>query len=164
MPQLQNCEKRDWPGSYWHDSTRRESIDYEYALLRARFSKHNRLERGYEVARHFAKNIAARRRNEDETLESLFREHSERWKKDTRHLSSTTKMTSHPSYLRIIGLSTQSHGHGLERLLLQELQSEPDHWFAALTAITGEDPVQPQHDFDEAVNAWLEWGRKKGII
>jgi hypothetical protein len=159
-PDLLKCDQRN---NYLDENAVRQT-DYAYALFRARIPKHHRLERGYEVATHFAKNIAARRRNEDETLEKLFREHSERWKEDTRHLSSTTKMISHPSYLRIIGLASKSHGHGLERLLLQELQSEPDHWFAALTAISGEDPVQPKHDFDEAVSAWLEWGRKKGII
>jgi hypothetical protein len=162
MPQnLRNCEKRNY--DWGNDSDVREP-DYAYALVRLKVPKHRRLERGYEVASHFAENIAARRRNENQTLENLFREHSERWKEDTRHLSSITKMISQPSYLRIIGLAGKSYGHGLERLILQELQSEPDHWFAALTAISGEDPVQPKHDFDEAVSAWLEWGRNKGII
>jgi len=160
MPQnLANCEKRNY--NWTPESALRES-DYRYA--RVRISKHGRLERGYEVATHFAKNIEARRRNETQTLEKLFRERCERWKEDTRHLSSITKMISHPSYLRIIGLAGESYGHELERLLLQELQSEPDHWFAALAAISGEDPVQPEHDFDEAVSAWLEWGRQKEII
>jgi len=160
VPQnLSSCEKRNY--NWTPEMTSRET-DYAYARVRA--AKHGRLERGYEVASHFAKNIAARRRNENETLEKLFREHSERWKEDTRHLSSITKMISHPSYLRIIGLAGKSYGHGLERLLLQELQSEPDHWFAALTAISGEDPVKPEHDFDQSISAWLEWGRQMGII
>ena len=97
-------------------------------------------------------------------LEQLFQEHVARWKTDTQHWSSIKKMLAHSSYLRIIGLAKLSKGTDIERLLLQELQDEPDNWFAALTAITGEDPVQPHHDFDEAVNAWLEWGRQKGII
>ncbi len=73
-------------------------------------------------------------------------------------------MIAHPSYLRIIGLSNLSTRNDVERLLLLELQDEPDHWFAALTAITGEDPVSPEHDFDEAVAAWIEWGRHNGVI
>jgi hypothetical protein len=44
------------------------------------------------------------------------------------------------------------------------MQAEPDYRFAALTAITGENPVKPEHDFDEAVNAWVGWGRERGII
>jgi hypothetical protein len=73
-------------------------------------------------------------------------------------------MISHPSYLRIIGLARQSTGYEIERLLLQELASEPDHWFEALTAITGENPVEPKDDFDAAVDAWIAWGRQKGIL
>lgn len=73
-------------------------------------------------------------------------------------------MLAHPSYLRIIGLARLSSGNEIERLLLEELESEPDHWFQALTAITGEDPVPPNYDFDASVNAWLEWGRTKGIL
>jgi len=99
-----------------------------------------------------------------ENLERLFREQAELWKKDTRHWSSVAKMLAHPSYLRIVGLVRLSTGNELERLLLQELESEPDHWFDALVAITGEDPVRPECDFDGAVDAWLDWGRQKGII
>jgi hypothetical protein len=97
-------------------------------------------------------------------LERVFREQVNRWKDETGHLSSVMKMRAHPSYLRIVGLAKHSTDNELERLLLRELQNDPDHWFDALTALTGEDPVQPQHDFDEAVAAWLTWGRAKGII
>jgi len=96
--------------------------------------------------------------------ERLFREEAERWKTETMHWSSITKKIAHPSYLRIIGLAKEYHE--VLRLLLRELQEEPAYWFPALTAITGAnpDPVQPQHDFDEAVKAWLAWGRRKGIL
>src|SRR6266705_1604100 len=97
-----------------------------------------------------------------EKLERSFREHMERWKRDTQHWSSVTRMLAHPSYLRIVGLARQSTGNEIERLLLQELETEPDHWFDALAAITGEDPVRPEYDFDESVNAWLDWGRARG--
>jgi hypothetical protein len=97
-------------------------------------------------------------------LEQSFREQVERWKNETGHLSSVLKAIVHPSYLRIIGLARNSSGHEIERLLLRELETEPDHWFAALTAITGEDPVRPEHDFDDAVGAWLSRGRERGIL
>ena len=41
-----------------------------------------------------------------------------------------------PSYQRIIGL-----GSAVVPLLLRELERQPDHWFWALKAITGADPV-----------------------
>jgi hypothetical protein len=116
------------------------------------------------MAVHFAEVIAARRRPEVKDLSSAFHDLVDVWKNDTGHLSSITKAIAHPSYLRIIGLARDSTRHEIERLILRELETEPDHWFAALSAITGEDPVHPQDDFDEAVEAWLKWGRSKGII
>lgn len=97
-------------------------------------------------------------------LKSQFHEQAERWKDETGSLSSLTKALSHPSYLRIIGLARDSVDYRIERLILREMQAEPDYWFAALTAITGENPVKPKHDFDEAVNAWVVWGRERGTI
>lgn len=97
-------------------------------------------------------------------LEHVFREQVDRWKNETAHWSSVVKMRAHPSYLRIIGLAKLSTNNELERLLLRELEEEPDHWFDALVALTGENPVQPHHDFDEAVNAWLEWGRERNLL
>ena len=52
--------------------------------------------------------------------------------------SSTTQMVAHPAYLQIIGL-----GRAVLPYLLDELARQPDHWFYALSAITGEDPVPP---------------------
>jgi GNAT superfamily N-acetyltransferase len=135
--------------------------DYAYARTRARLSRTTVPgEHVYDLARH----LAERRRSEDQAIEKEFREHAERWKNETGHLSSLTKATAHPSYLRIIGLAKDSRGHGIEKLLLNELEAEPDHWFPALSAITGQDPVNAEHDFDAAVAAWLDWGKEKGII
>ncbi|HWZ44802.1 MAG TPA: hypothetical protein VNW97_15110 [Candidatus Saccharimonadales bacterium] len=97
-------------------------------------------------------------------LVRIFYEQAACWKAETQHWSSVSKMLAHPSYLRIVGLARLSAGNEIERLLLQELEAEPDYWFDALIAITGENPVQPEDDFDQSVDAWLEWGRQKGII
>lgn len=96
-------------------------------------------------------------RNGDDRLELLFREHAERWKKDTQHWSSATKMIMHPSYLRIMGM-----GPNALSLILSELKERPDHWFVALNGITGEDPGPENCTFDEAVKAWVEWGVQRG--
>lgn len=124
------------------------------------------VKRRYEPARRVLRLFSwhYRSRPETDTVKKLFEEHAERWKRETLHWSSVTKMIAHPSYLRIIGLATNSTKREITRLLLRELQNEPDHWFAALTAITGQDPVGPEDDFDEAINAWLEWGRQEGIL
>ena len=94
----------------------------------------------------------------------LFRKEADRWKNDTMHWSSMAKIVSHPSYLRIIGLGRRLKEGEIERLILRELEIEPYHWFDALEAITGQNPVRPEDDFDAAVNAWLDWGRREGVL
>jgi hypothetical protein len=118
----------------------------------------------YERARR-VKNIIQERhsRVQEELLKELYN-NVKRWKSETKHWSSMAKRIAHPSYLRIIGLSRGLTNHEVERVLLQELQKKPSHWFAALSAITGENPIRPEHTFDEAVAAWIAWGRKQGII
>ena len=47
-----------------------------------------------------------------------------------------------------------------------ELEREPDHWFWALEAITGESPVPESDagDIEASALAWVEWGREKGLL
>jgi hypothetical protein len=138
------------------------NCDYAFARTRAGLSyPSHAIRRAYDLA---LAESSPRRLEAQLPLTQLFREQVEIWKDKTGHLSSITKAIGDSSYLRIIGLAKQSTGHEIERLLLNELEAEPDHWFAALTAITGEDPVKPEDNFDDAVAAWLAWGREKGII
>jgi hypothetical protein len=90
-------------------------------------------------------------------IEKDFAELAAEWRRDTRFLSSITEMASHPSYQKIIAL-----GRPAIPLILREIEQRPDHWFWALNAITGEDPVDPEDDFDQAVEAWLRWGCSAG--
>jgi hypothetical protein len=83
----------------------------------------------------------------------------EQWRHDTQFLSSVTQMANHPAYQRIIEM-----GRPAVPLILRELEQRPDHWFWALNAITGEDPVRAGDAFDEAVEAWLRWGKEQGYI
>ena len=138
-------------------------MDYKYARARVRHGT-TRERRGYEIAEHFAAVIASGHKEQQPSLDELFRRSVEEWKQATGHWSSITKALAHPSYLRVIGLAKVSQDEEIEQLLLRELQDEPDYWFAALTAITGEDPVKPEDDFDSAVASWIEWGRNRGII
>jgi type I restriction enzyme M protein len=88
-----------------------------------------------------------------------FNAHAEKWRRETQHMSSVTKMIAHPSYRRIIGM-----GRGAVRFLLKELSERRDHWLVALNSITGEDPAPPESTFEEATDAWLRWGREKGLL
>jgi hypothetical protein len=70
-------------------------------------------------------------------------------------------MCTHPSYQRIIGLGKPVLG-----LLLEEIKARPDHWFWALQAITGEDPVPENEkgDLAKMSSRWIEWGREFGLV
>ena len=90
-----------------------------------------------------------------EEVRRTFRKSADEWIRDTEATSSTSDMVLHPAYQRIIGL-----GRPALPLLLEELQARPDYWFWALRSIAGEDPNKANPSFDDAVGAWLRWGRE----
>jgi type I restriction enzyme M protein len=92
------------------------------------------------------------------TIESTFRQHADKWHAETQHLSSLSKAFDHPSYRTIIEM-----GEIAIPLILHELEATPDHWFNALTKITGKN-IGKNLDFDAAVKAWLDWGREAGYV
>ena len=81
------------------------------------------------------------------------------WRREVAWTSSITDIAMHPAYQQIIGM-----GQAVVPLLLRELDQRPDHWFWALRAITGVDPVLPEHrgKLSEMAKAWLDWGRQQG--
>lgn len=95
-----------------------------------------------------------------QSVAERFRELVGIWKAGTAPLSSATEMATHPAYQQIIGL-----GRDAVPLLLRELQREPDHWFWALKAITGVDPVEPRQrgQIREMAEVWLRWAREQGL-
>lgn len=92
-------------------------------------------------------------------LEQKFHRLAEEWRKETRVLSSVTKMSTHPAYQRIIAI-----GPGVIRLILRDLQQTRDHWLWALYVLSEEDPAPTDADFDRAVDAWLTWGEERGYL
>jgi len=92
-------------------------------------------------------------------LEARFRLLTDQWRRETRYMSSLSKMCMHPAYQKIIGM-----GEPAIALILHELQRSGGHWLWALHAITDEDPAPANASFDEAVDAWLNWGRRNHYI
>jgi hypothetical protein len=95
------------------------------------------------------------------TVVERFRELVQWWQAEVGPLSSTTEMAMQPAYQQIIGLGSEA-----VPLILRELEKKPDHWFWALKAITGVDPVEPTQRgrVEKMAKAWLRWGRGQGII
>jgi hypothetical protein len=92
-------------------------------------------------------------------LESRFRELFQQWKDATRFMSSITDMATHPAYQQIIGM-----GQAALPLILGELRRDPDQWFWALKAITGDDPVSAadRGNIPRMTEAWLTWAQQRG--
>jgi hypothetical protein len=100
-------------------------------------------------------------RDVEEILYLRFRRLADQWRRDTGGLSLISRKCAHPAYLRIIGL-----GKRVIPLILEELQQEPDHWFPALRALTGENPVPPEEAgrMSRMAKAWVNWGRDRGYL
>ncbi len=79
------------------------------------------------------------------------------WQESTSMLSSITEIAMHPSYQQIIGM-----GPTALPIIFLSMRQEPDHWFWALRAITGENPIPINHQgkIKEMTDAWMEWGKK----
>ena len=94
-----------------------------------------------------------------ETIEQKFQRLATVWRSETGHYSSTTAMFNHPAYQEIIAM-----GSSVVPCLLRDLKKEPDHWFAALRAITGAQPI-PSGDrgqLAKMADAWLHWATEQG--
>jgi hypothetical protein len=94
-----------------------------------------------------------------ETLAQRFRRLAAAWHRDTDYLSSMEEASSHPAYQEIVGL-----GPEVVPLLLRDLANNHTHWFAALEAITGAQPVPPSlaGHIPSMAEAWLRWARENG--
>ena len=88
--------------------------------------------------------------------EETFKRLADQWHAECLLYSSITEICTNMAYQQIIGM-------GAEALpfIFRELQKEPDHWFWALHAITGENPVSKNAagDLKAMTSAWLEWAR-----
>jgi hypothetical protein len=96
-----------------------------------------------------------------EDIARRFRQLADEWKSAVALESSTSAMVNHPAYRAIIAL-----GPPVLPFLLRDLEREPAHWFEALRAVAGEDPV-PREKWGQIAamaEAWLCWGRSRHLI
>ena len=92
-------------------------------------------------------------------LEARFHALVNVWKKSCPPSSSVEKLVTQPAYQQIIGM-----GPDALVFILRKMEQSPNHWFWALRAITGENPVQPANRGDiRAMTAdWFAWAKLKG--
>lgn len=138
------------------DYGRREGV-YEPSV-RGVSSDAERVDRSIETALHHYRETITSRRG---TIEEEFAQLAAKWREDTEYQSSITQIAMHPAYQRIIGMGPEA-----VPLLLRDLEETQAHWFWALRAITGEDPV-PVVDrgyIDRMISAWVRWGYQKRVL
>lgn len=93
--------------------------------------------------------------------EPRFNELLKQWKSANRSKSLVRDLAMHPAYQQIIGLGKDALPY-----ILRELKRELDHWFWALEAISGENPVPKSSlgDMEEMARIWLDWGREHEYV
>ena len=96
---------------------------------------------------------------ENEIIHKKFNELSAKWKDEVRFISSSDEIANNKNYLKIIEI-----GPEVLPFIFNELSSKPGHWFHALNAITGENPVKPEHrgNLKLMTRDWLAWAKKHG--
>jgi len=92
-------------------------------------------------------------------LEQNFNALAGKWQSETCGFSSIAKKITNLNYYKIIAM-----GKPAIPFILRSLKNQPDHWFVALKALTDRDPTNPNDSFEQAVEAWLNWGRSEGLI
>ena len=97
----------------------------------------------------------------DRDFRLTFVAHAERWRKETAIFSSVSDIVLNPSYQRIIGM-----GPDVVPLILRDLEKTNDHWFWALEAITGQNPIteDDRGRVKQMAKRWLEWGKAQQIL
>ncbi len=99
------------------------------------------------------------RRRREQFVE--FHELAAQWRAETGGYSMMTSIVTHPAYLRIIGMGEQALPW-----IFFELEEHGGHWYVALRAITGANPVlyEDRGRRPKMREAWLAWGRDNGWI
>jgi hypothetical protein len=92
-------------------------------------------------------------------IDERFRQLVDTWEAAVAHYSFSAARQRHPAYQEIIAL-----GEPVIPSLLRDLEVNRRYWFAALPAITGANPVSPEHagQIDRMIEDWLGWGTQRG--
>jgi hypothetical protein len=88
---------------------------------------------------------------------------ADQWEDETRNISSPKAIMRHPAVQKIVEM-----GDGAVPMILRRMADRPWFWFGVLMQITKEptDPIDPsmRGDMQKMTEAWLKWGRDRGVI
>ena len=93
-----------------------------------------------------------------------FHEHSEKWQRETMHMSSPTQRMEHPSYQAILGLARDNKDE-VVRLLIRDMTEYGREWFWALSYLTGENPINRKDagKLDKMIASWQNWAKDRNL-
>jgi hypothetical protein len=101
-----------------------------------------------------------------DSVEQQFCRLEAEWQTDTRYLSNPGKIMSHPAMRAIV-----ERGEEVLPIILRDLQAKPSLLVWALPEITGESLAPPnleggflKWNVSAQIDAWMQWGREKGLI
>lgn len=101
-----------------------------------------------------------------EDIEQRYRRLHAQWSAETMYLSDPGKIMAHPAMRAIVALGEQ-----VVPMILRGLQTEASLVVWALPEITGENPAPPtvhggfaKCDVAAQIDAWLRWGRARGLV
>ena len=86
---------------------------------------------------------------------------SQKWREETKVLSSLSDIFEHPAYREILTM-----GQDALPLILRELEVSGGLWFQALQALAGQNPIAAEDAGRIRVmrEKWIAWGRERGYI
>jgi hypothetical protein len=97
----------------------------------------------------------------DADIATAFRTLADEWSARTQHISSNKDLITDPNYRQIVKL-----GWSVVPLLLKDMRDNKRFWFPALYEITNVRPFDPSDagNGKRMLEAWMKWGRLKGLI
>lgn len=112
-----------------------------------------------KISPHPPNDIIAKNAGIDPLIVDKFYILASQWQSEVAGMSSMAQMSQHPAYQEIINLGQQ-----IVPLLLLELKANPLYWLTALSQITEENPVKPEHRgrIKQMALDWMEWGKNRG--
>lgn len=82
------------------------------------------------------------------------------WKNETIFSSSISEITNNSAYRSIIGL-----GQEVLPFIIDDLKHNDSHWFYALEALTGQNPIKENHKGVVPLmkEDWIEWAKENNL-
>lgn len=114
-----------------------------------------------EVALHARKHYFFPILTDEGDMKRRFTRLANQWRRETVFMSSVHDMAMNQAYQHIIGM-----GSDVIPIILNELRHREDHWFWALYALTGVDPIPPSDrgNIHKMTLAWLRWGERNDYL